>query len=315
MAKIILEEVNRLGHVTGRHVFDHFPLSIGRGYQNDLIIDDPFVSAQHVVINETENGWHVEDRQSENGIKYRFHSTQSHLNHLNSGDEIILGRTRLRLLSPWHPVPKTSLLPTKSSISKMLAYPTVTIGVIAVAIIILLIDAQLSTAIKTGAEKLLASILPPFLFALFWAGFWTFVGRVITHRASFIPHFVAAILVFIISTSTATLSEYITYNLHTTLPATLIEFIIIGFTLAGLLYVNLSNSTNLNRYSTLVTSHSVAWTVLLLGLFMQYVNKPDFSHSPDYASDLKPPFAKVTRSQSLEDFIKDSEEIFKDRKK
>jgi len=310
MAKIIIEEVNRLGHITGRHIFDEFPVSIGRGYQNDLIIDDPYVSSEHLSINETDNGWLVEDKQSENGIKFRLHSTQSHVNHLNSGDEIILGRTRIRLLSPRHPVPKTHLLPTRTSISKILSQPLVAVSTVLLAIVLLLTEAQLSIPVKTGFEKLLASIFPTFIFALMWAGIWAFVGRVITHRASFLPHFVAAILVFVISMSASTISDYLTYNLSVTLPATLIEFVIIGFTIAGLFYINLSNSTNLNRRSSLITGHAVAWTMLMLGLFMQYVNKPDFSHSPEYASQLKPPFAKVATSKNLDEYIKASETVF-----
>ena len=310
MAKIIIEEVNRLGHVTGRHIFDEFPVSVGRGYQNDLIIDDPYVSVEHVIIDETEDGWLVEDKESENGIKFRLHSTQSQINYLKSGDEIILGRTRLRLLSPWHPVAKTHLLPTRTTVSKILARPVVAITTVLCAVILLLIEAQLSIPLKTGFEKLLASTFPTFIFALVWAGIWTFVGRVITHRASFLPHFVAAILVFIISMSASSMSDYLTYNLNTSLPSTLFEFVIIGFTIAGLFYINLSNSTNINRRTNLVTSHAVAWSMLLLGLFMQYVNKPDFSHSPDYTSQLKPPFAKVASSQSLDEFIRETETVF-----
>ena len=310
MAKIIIEEVNRLGHVTGRHNFDQFPLRIGRGYQNDLIIDDPYVSSEHVCLHETENGWLVEDRQSENGIKYRLHSTPSGVNQLKSGDEIILGRSRLRLLSPWHPVAKTHLLPTKTSLSKILAYPAVATGVIVVAFVLLLTENYFSIAVKTGFEKLLASAIPTFMFALLWAGIWAFVGRVMIHRASFLPHFIAALMVFIISMFTSTLSEYITYNLSTTLPASLMEFFVIGFTIAGLFYINLTNSTNLNRRSNLITSHAVAWSMLMMGLFMQYVNKPEFSPAPEYASELKPPFAKVVSSQSLDDFLKESETVF-----
>lgn len=315
MARLIIEEVNRLGHVTGRHSFEQFPVTVGRGYQNNLIIDDPYISADHIHIDETETGWQIEDQQSENGVKYRLHSNQSQPGNLNSGDEIIIGRTRLRLLSPAHPVAKTHLLPTRASVSKLLANPAAVITTIGITILLLLIDYQLSIPVKTGTEKLIASMFPTFLFALTWAGIWAFVGRVIIHRATFLPHFVAALVVFIISMITATISEYLVFNLSDKTVATIFEFIIIGFTIAGLFYVNLTNSTNLNKKSNLITSHCVAWSMLLMGLFMQYVNKPEFSHAPDYASQLKPPFAKVATTKSLEDFIKDSEKVFKDHSK
>lgn len=318
MAKIIIEEVNRLGHVTGRHSFDHYPISIGRSYQNDLIVDDPYVSPEHALVRqiengqETENHWQVEDNQSDNGIKFKLHTPGSTSKQLYSGDEIIIGRTRLRLLSPTHPVAETHLLPTRSSLPKIISQPVFAIATVIIAAVFLLIDAQLSISVKTGFEKLLANSFPTFIFALMWAGIWAFVGRVITHRASFLPHFIAALLVFIISMLTSATSGYLTYNLSTNTAATLLEFVVIGFTIAGLLYINLTNSTSLNKRSCVITSHGVAWSMLLMGLFMQYVNKPDFSHAPDYASQLKPPFAKVVASKSLDEFIKSSEKVFED---
>jgi hypothetical protein len=336
MARIIIEEVNRLGHVTGRHCYDHLPVSVGRGYQNDLIIGDPYVSSKHIIINdaaiETEDTvneatanninsnninsnnikicWTVEDLQSDNGVKYRSHSPQSKTQQLVSGDEIIIGRTRLRLLSPQHPVAKTHLLPTKASLPRIIAQPGIAVGTVIFAMFLLLLDAQLSIAAKTGFEKLLAHALPTFIFALMWAGVWTFVGRVITHRASFVPHFIAALMVFIISMLTATMSEYLTYNLSDKLLAALLELLIVGFTIAGLIYINLTNSTNVSKRSSLITSHSVAWSMLLMGLFMQFVNKPEFSHSPEYVSQLKPPFAKIAPSKTLDEFFKESEALF-----
>lgn len=310
MAKIIIEEVNRLGHVISRHKHDQLPITVGRGYQNDLILSDPFVSPEHVVITESENGWLVEDKNSENGIKLKLHSTHSQANHLHSGDEIILGRSRLRLLSPQHPVSETHLLPTRASLPKIISQPAIATATVVVTLAILILDAQLTSTKQLGFDKLLANSLPTFIFALVWAGIWTFVGRVITHRASFLPHFIAALMIFLISMLTATLTEYITYNSSGELISTLIEFLIVGFSLAGLFYINLSNSTNISRRSILVTSHSVAWSMLLVGLFMQYVNQPEFRASPDYPTELKAPFAKLATSKTSDQFLNDSEFIF-----
>lgn len=310
MAKIIIEEVNRLGHVISRHKHDQLPVTVGRGYQNDLILSDPFVSPEHVVITETDDGWIVEDQNSDNGIKLKLHSTHSQGNQLHSGDEIILGRSRLRLVSPQHPVAETHLLPTRASLPKIISRPAIAITTAIITLAILILDAQLSSTKHLGFDKLLANSLPTFIFALVWAGIWTFVGRVITHRASFLPHFVAALMIFLISMLIATLTEYITYNSGGDIVSTLIEFLIIGFSLAGLFYINLSNSTNISKRSILVTSHSVAWSMLLVGLFMQYVNQPEFRASPDYPTELKAPFAKLATSKSLDEFLSDSDFIF-----
>ncbi|MCI0505085.1 MAG: FHA domain-containing protein [Gammaproteobacteria bacterium] len=310
MAKIIIEEINRLGHVVSRHAFDQLPVAIGRGYQNDLILSDPFVSPEHIIIRDTEDGWLVEDHGSENGVKFKLHSPASRPDRLTSGDDIILGRTRLRLYSPAHPVVKTLILPTKATLPQIIARPAVAATAVILALAILLLDEQLTAGKNTGIDKLLASTLPTFLFALAWAGVWTFVGRVITHRASFLPHFIAALILLMISMLTATLSEYLTYNLNGEWVATIIEFIIVGVALAGLFFVNLSNSTNISRRSIIISSYSVAWSMLLVALFLQYVNQPEFSASPEYPTELKAPFAKLAASKTPDEFLKDSEKLF-----
>lgn len=310
MAKIIVEEVNRLGHVVSRHKFDQLPIAIGRGYQNDLILSDPFVSPEHVIIRDTDDGWLVEDQNSENGVKLKLHSAGSSSDCLQSGDEIILGRTRLRLFSPTHPVITTHLLPTRASLPQIIARPIIATITIILVFAMLILDAQLTAAKQIGVDKLLANSLPTFMFALAWAGIWAFVGRVITHRASFLPHFIAALMLFIVSMLMATMSEYLTYNLSDELAAIIIEFIVIGVALGGLFYINLVNSTNLSRRTIIATSYSVAWSMLLVGLFLQYVNQPEFSASPEHPTELKAPFARLATSKTPDEFLKDSEKIF-----
>jgi hypothetical protein len=315
MATVIIEEINRLGHVTNRHKFDHLPVTAGRGYDNDLILDDPYVSAEHIVIHEAEDGWRVEDLNSDNGIKLKASTAQSRDNQLVSGDDVVLGRTRLRLLAPDHPVAQTHLLPARATLPTIISRPMVSATTIVIALAALLINAQLGTTKTTGFEKLFASALPTFIFALAWAGIWAFVGRVIVHRASFFPHFIAAIMVFTLSLLIANGGEYLTYNVNNDLPATIIELVVVGLSLAFMFYINLTNSTNLNKHTSLATSHAVAWSILLVGLFMQYVNQPEFIASPDYPAHLKPPYIKVSGSKNLDEFLKDSEALFTDEDK
>ena len=68
MAELIVEELNRLGHIVNRYKIEEFPASLGRGFDNDIILDDPYVSPHHVSILPDENGWQIIDEDSLNGI-------------------------------------------------------------------------------------------------------------------------------------------------------------------------------------------------------------------------------------------------------
>ena len=109
---------------------------------------------------------------------------------------------------------------------------------------------------------------------------------------------------------TSTFSEYLSYNINNDLAGTILEFAVVGFSLAGLLYINLSNSTNIARQSILVISHSIAWSMITIGLFMQYVNQPEFTANPEYPTKLKAPFAKFAQTNTVDEFLKASETLF-----
>ncbi|MBC8119960.1 MAG: FHA domain-containing protein, partial [Burkholderiaceae bacterium] len=56
MSGILVELLDRAGSVVARHRFDQLPVRIGRAYDNDVIVDDPFVAPSHVQIERREDG-------------------------------------------------------------------------------------------------------------------------------------------------------------------------------------------------------------------------------------------------------------------
>ena len=53
---IFLEVLEDEEGVAARHRLERFPVTVGRGYTNDVILDDPKVSAAHLRIERTEQG-------------------------------------------------------------------------------------------------------------------------------------------------------------------------------------------------------------------------------------------------------------------
>ena len=64
-----LETLARNGDVLHRHRVDKLPITIGRGYSNDFILDDAHTAATHAVVEMAEDGALVmRDLGSQNGI-------------------------------------------------------------------------------------------------------------------------------------------------------------------------------------------------------------------------------------------------------
>ena len=54
---IWIEVLSRLHHdVAARYRFSDVPITIGRAYDNDVVVDDPHVAAHHLRITRGENG-------------------------------------------------------------------------------------------------------------------------------------------------------------------------------------------------------------------------------------------------------------------
>ena len=313
MARLIIEEINRLGHCTERHRFDHLPVRIGRGYDNELILSDPHVSPEHVIIHETEDdetGWRIEDCNSENGTQIKHHSTNTTPGRASSGDDIVIGRCRLRLFSPSHPVGSTHSMPNSESAEKLIAQPFAVFGIFTLTFVALLINKQLQIPTMLPVEKLIASVLPVLIAVFFWASAWSFAGRLIKHKTSFLIHLSITSLFTLCLIGINILGEYIAFNSSTSTFAQIVEFIVMGLSLYILFSVNIENATAISRKTRRITSHGLTWGFLVFAVFMDYASKPEFTHSPSFVSILKPPYAQLVSSETPSDFLKQSTHIF-----
>ncbi|HEY0062297.1 MAG TPA: FHA domain-containing protein [Telluria sp.] len=98
-----IEMLARNGDVLHRHQVDGLPIRLGRGYDNDFIIDDAYAAPRHAVIEAREDGAPVlRDLGTKNGV---IHRGRRHSTLLMTGDtEIRIGHTTLRVRSADHAV-------------------------------------------------------------------------------------------------------------------------------------------------------------------------------------------------------------------
>lgn len=103
-APYFIETLARNGEVLHRQRIEQLPVRIGRGYDNDCILDDDHVSARHALIEADADGQPLlRDLGSRNGIIWRG---RRHASVLLDGDtEVRLGHTHLRLRGVDHAVP------------------------------------------------------------------------------------------------------------------------------------------------------------------------------------------------------------------
>ena len=102
-APYFIEILTENGEVQQRQRIATLPIRIGRGYDNDFILDDAHTAAKHAIVEEDgAGGLLLRDLGSQNGV---IHRGQRQLQVALSGNSIVrLGHTRLRVRASDHPV-------------------------------------------------------------------------------------------------------------------------------------------------------------------------------------------------------------------
>ena len=115
---VIIEVLGWGGRRRQYYQVDADQVSIGRGYDNDIVLPDPHISANHLRLDASEDGWTITDLDSMNGLQV-LKNPGPDASVLASGSEIKVGRTRLRIVANTHPLEATKLLHRLESAQNM----------------------------------------------------------------------------------------------------------------------------------------------------------------------------------------------------
>lgn len=203
---IYIELLARNGNVLERQRFLKTPIRIGRAYDNDLIIDDPFVAPHHAVL-EGEQELLLSNVDTRNGIVVNKRSvTQAEI---HAHTEIRLGHTRLRVRRADHPVAEELLDLTNHGWEGMM--PALTgLGIAA-------LTGIGNEWLEGNSATETISLTSGSLFAVFllisWSALWALVNRLLTSSARFGRHLFIASLGLLLGTLCPLLLGALAYRL------------------------------------------------------------------------------------------------------
>ncbi len=103
-----------------RYILEHNEITIGRGYRNDVVVDDPYADPLHAVVSLEDEQLTVTDQSSLNGVQDSKGRALSGKAIVRSGDSIVIGQTQIRLLDEQHPLAETLPLHNHSTLGKRL---------------------------------------------------------------------------------------------------------------------------------------------------------------------------------------------------
>jgi pSer/pThr/pTyr-binding forkhead associated (FHA) protein len=151
---------------------------IGRGYDNDVIVDDPYVAARHLRIVRDENGALVaEDLGSANGLVADQDRRRVERAVLDGRRSIEIGRTRLRVREVDHAVE-----PERISRPRVRIWPLV-LGLAGALFGAEFLTMWLGQTTEQKPGDYLSSLLMLGLFVVVWTTAWAVMSRIFSGRA------------------------------------------------------------------------------------------------------------------------------------
>ena len=256
---VFIEEIERNGDVVKRHLIKQLPVCIGRGYEADVIIDDPHVAAKHLEIRWNDDGLlEAVDLGSLNGTHRVSNMSPISTARINGDALYRIGKTQLRFRLIGHPVSPELQIPKMpwNSRSWILA------SLVGLNICFVAWNIYVKNIIPVDSEIYTLPILTCVVLFV-WSASWALVCRMLHGSGNFVTHAVNAFLGIAAITLVEKLTEYIefAFDLH---GLNLVWFTCSGAVLATMLYNHLRLTVRIPPYRLALLSVFLA--VMLYGV-------------------------------------------------
>jgi FHA domain len=179
---IWIEILTRSRDVATRLRFAGPEVRIGRGYDNDVVIDDPYVAPRHLRVFRDQEGQLVaEDLGSVNGLYLDRDSRRQDRIVIDGQRPLRIGHTLVRVRGPGYVVQGERVAAPQTQVRGLV----LTLGLAAAVIAITLMALWLSETGEPRSSRYLVPVLTRGLLVAIWAGFWAILTRVFSGAAHF----------------------------------------------------------------------------------------------------------------------------------
>ncbi len=284
----VVEVRGRGGQLLERFRSDAAQISIGRAFDNDLIVEDQYVSPHHVTLVRAGDGWLINDHDSLNGYEHSARLGRDG-DCLQSGDRVRIGHTELRVYCEEHPVAEAMPVDGTEARFAGLGRHSVWPVLLLVSLGVLLVQAYLGSFEEFRWLPGLGEQVNWLLGIAIVAAFWALVGRLLRHRGAFLAHLSIWSVYGIFAALAGWLASFVAYNLNSgSVFAVLDQGLSFGLQI-GALWASLLLATTLQPRWRFVCAVSVSAAFIAIGLVTRMGIEREFSTIPDYYGQVMQP--------------------------
>jgi len=304
-ALAFVEVLGRHDDVLARHPVYRWPARAGRGYDADIILDDPFVAPRHLQIEPAADGrFKVSDLQSANGISLPPSARRVSSVEVGPDDVVRLGRTQIRIRTPSYAVrPEVAL-----RAAALYRRPVSFVVMAAVLLALVAWSAWVSTTQQEERAFLVFPTVGMGLAVAVWISIWSLVSRTVGGRANFAAHGFVACAALTALALADTLIDYLSFGFQARWLSPL-GAVAAGAIVAYMLYRQLRLNSRASPRRLGITA--VVVTVAALGATagLGIVSESGQERVQRYDATLKPPAFLMVHGIVPEAFISEGERL------
>jgi hypothetical protein len=302
---------------------DVLPLTIGRAWDNDVIVEDLYVDARHARIHRDEAGnLCVEDLGSLNGLVVTGEDGSGERRArvvAGAGIEVRLGRTLLRFHDPADPVPPSppdlfaspafpahaAAQPTQPSGPgwALLTRPAWRLGTPLAAAAIIALQVWLASYERNIANEVLYGLLAFVVMAALWTGVWALAARVVVGRFHFTGHYAVISAAVAVAVLLHMLGQWVVFAFPGTSLWTFVEggayLLLVAAVVAGHLALASRMTPRRQVRAGVATSAVLFAFVLVVGA----LDDDAFTDVPEFPGVLKPVTVRWPAPLSIDGFL------------
>lgn len=298
------------GESVTHYTTESFPLRIGRGYNNHIILQDPHISAHHAEILHDGTDWILRDMGSENGCRVNGTGCTGGQATLHSGDHITLGRTTLRVFNPLHPVPAATAMEEQSDALRQLSRRPVAWGIFILSLFLIAALGYYSVWME-DPESFVATVTGlTGLGMILWAAPWAVAGRLIRHRSRFHVHVALAAVYIIVSTLLWLVQTALDFLYLENIYCLVLEGVLNMLLLGLLIYGSLTAATYMTHKRRKVAAAFFALGLIGVIYALEYISTDKFNARPEYPVILQPYLGDWVSVSPIETYMADNARLF-----
>lgn len=307
---IVLELLSRKNIPIKHYKFEQDYICVGRDFNNDLRLDDPYVCPSHMLVAiDPESGQlMVNDCQSTNGIKVNNSFVQQAI--LKPNDVIKIGRTRLRIIDTKTPQPLAMPLSELEENLSWLNQGMLAMGLFCLCLSFLLFSSYLDSVQGFSLVKALPGDLTKLAVFSLWPLTFAILAKVVKKESHIVSQFSLTWLVLLLANSLIYLQSIAIFNFHPGVWFAWFELAIFAGFVGGFIWLSLFIAFHQTNRRRNIIAFSMSFIILTPIYVLGFLNDDEFSPRPSYHPILLPSAYNLTAPSSTDTFISKANDIF-----